>query len=92
MGREALRLPAKELLDEAVRRYRAWKPDADKISTSHVERQNLTMRMGSRDRSEIVRLTAGIARVGRKSCFKAYNPLDLKRLRPAEALPGAVMQ
>lgn len=26
-GREALRLPAKELLDEAVRRYRAWKAE-----------------------------------------------------------------
>ena len=26
-GREAMRLPAKELLDEAVRRYRAWKAE-----------------------------------------------------------------
>jgi restriction system protein len=33
-GREALRLPAKELLDEAVRRYRAWKAERPTDPTS----------------------------------------------------------
>ena len=33
-GREALRLPAKELLDEAVRRYRAWKAEQPTDATT----------------------------------------------------------
>lgn len=64
----------------AVKQWVMGNPDLERISTSYVERQNLTMRMGMR---RFTRLTNGFSKKDRESPALGRCPLHALQLLPA---------
>lgn len=72
------------MLDNEDVRIMSGDPDPDKISTSYVERQNLTMRMGMR---RFTRLTKGFSKkVANHAAAVAIHFLYMNYGRPHKAL------